>query len=254
MTSSHSQSAGATPTELPAFGREGKREDLVQAMFDRVAPRYDLANSLLSLGRDAAWRRVASAATRPRGREVLDVAAGTGVSSAELVRQGARRVVALDLSHEMLEAGRARGHGRGDYAPIDWVQGDAQALPFEDATFDVVTISFGLRNVPDPRRALREFRRVTRPGGRLVVLEFAAPVNRVLRTVYLSYLMRALPEVARLVSSDPRAYVYLARSIREWPTRRVVADWIEEAGFVEPRVRDLTGGIVAVHRADLPAG
>lgn len=241
--------AGSEGSELPAFGRDGKREDLVQAMFDRVAPRYDLANTILSGGRDRAWRRIATAAAVPDGAHVLDVAAGTGVSSAEYVRQGADRVVAFDLSHAMLAAGERAGRGDPDYGPIEWVQGDAQHLPFEDATFDVVAISFGLRNVPDPRGALAEFHRVARPGARLVVLEFAAPTNAVFRRVYLGYLMRALPEIAKVVTSDPRAYVYLAESIRAWPDRRVVADWIEAAGWRGTRVRNPTGGIVAIHRA-----
>jgi demethylmenaquinone methyltransferase / 2-methoxy-6-polyprenyl-1,4-benzoquinol methylase len=228
---------------LPAAGREGKQAALVQAMFDQVAPRYDLANAALSLGQDAHWRRVTAGAARPDGAVVLDVAAGPGNVATELIAQGARRVTALDLSYNMLAEGARRGH-----PGIDWVNGDAQHLPFPDASFDAVTISFGLRNVPDPELALREFGRVTRPGGRVVVCEFANPTWAPFRALYRRYLVGLLPQAARVVSSSPEAYRYLADSILAWPDRRVVADWIVAAGFTEVMVKDLAEGIVAVHR------
>lgn len=228
---------------LPRPGRDGKDAALVQAMFDRVAPRYDLANAALSFGQDAHWRRVTARAAEPRGARVLDAAAGPGNVARELVTQGAAGVTALDLSWAMLAVGAARRA-----AGIQWVNGDAQALPFADGAFDAVTISFGLRNVPDPARALAEFARVTRPGGRLVVCEFASPTWGPFRTLYRRYLVGALPQVARVVSSSPEAYRYLADSILAWPDRRVVADWLEAAGFGQVRVKDLAGGIVAVHR------
>lgn len=212
-------------------------------MFDTVAPRYDLANAVLSLGQDAHWRRVTAVAAEPAGAVALDVAAGPGNVAAELLRRGARGVVALDLSIEMLRVGVAKG-----YPDVHWVAGDAEALPLPDASFDVVTISFGLRNVPDPQAAVREFARVLRPGGRLVVCEFAAPTWAPFRRLYTQYLMRALPQLARAVSSSPASYVYLAESIREWPDRRTVADWFEAAGFHGVEVANLAGGIVAVHR------
>jgi demethylmenaquinone methyltransferase/2-methoxy-6-polyprenyl-1,4-benzoquinol methylase len=228
---------------LPAAGREGKDAALVQAMFDRVAPRYDLANAALSLGQDAHWRRVTARAARPDGARVLDVAAGPGNVANELLDRGAAHVTALDLSLAMLREG-AR-HGRADLA---WVNADAQHLPFPDDSFDAVTISFGLRNVPDPELALREFARVTRPGGRVVVCEFATPTAPAFRRVYRRYLVGALPAAARVVSSSPTAYRYLADSILAWPDRRAVAGWIEAAGYTEVMVKDLAGGIVAVHR------
>ena len=228
---------------LPAAGRDGKDAALVQAMFDRVAPRYDLANACLSLGQDAHWRRVTASAARPQGVRALDVAAGPGNVAVELMAQGAHEVVALDLSLAMLREGARRGH-----EGITWVNGDAGRLPFPDATFDVVTISFGLRNVPDPQRALAEFARVTRPGGRVVVCEFAAPIFGPLRTVYTRYLVGLLPQIARVVSSSPAAYRYLADSILAWPDRRRVADWLEGAGYEQVQVKNLAGGIVAVHR------
>ncbi len=228
---------------LPAAGRDGKDAALVQAMFDRVAPRYDLANTVLSLGQDGHWRRVTAAAARPEGAHVLDVAAGPGNVAVELVRQGAEQVIALDLSFNMLWEGAKRGH-----VGIAWVNGDALALPFAAGTFDAVTISFGLRNVPDPEAALAEFARVTRPGGRVVVCEFADPTWGPFREVYRRYLIGALPQVARVVSSNAPAYQYLADSILAWPDRRTLAGWMDAAGFNEVRVRDLSGGIVAVHR------
>jgi demethylmenaquinone methyltransferase / 2-methoxy-6-polyprenyl-1,4-benzoquinol methylase len=232
-----------TPSDLPAPGRNGKDAALVQAMFDRVAPRYDLANAALSLGQDAHWRRVTAIAARPAGARVLDVAAGPGNVATELVARGADEVTALDLSFNMLAEGARRRH-----PDITWVNGDAQRLPFPDASFDAVTISFGLRNVPDPELALREFGRVTRPGGRVVVCEFANPTWAPFRAVYRRYLVGLLPLGARLVSSSPSAYRYLADSILAWPDRRAIAGWIEAAGFDEVQVKDLAGGIVAVHR------
>ncbi len=235
--------AAAGAHALPAAGREGKDAALVQAMFDRVAPRYDLANAALSFGQDAHWRRVTARAARPQDAEVLDVAAGPGNVAVALVAAGARHVTALDLSYNMLVEGARRGH-----ADISWVNGDAQQLPFPDASFDAVTISFGLRNLPDPQRALEGFARVLCPGGRVVVCEFASPTWRPFRGVYRRYLVGALPAMARVVSSSPAAYRYLADSILAWPDRRVVAGWLHDAGFREVGVKDLAAGIVAVHR------
>lgn len=234
---------GPAATHLPAAGRDGKDAALVQAMFDRVAPRYDLANAALSFGQDAHWRRVTALAARPVDARVLDVAAGPGNVAVELVSRGADEVVALDLSFNMLAEGARRANER-----IRWVNGDAQRLPFPDASFDAVTISFGLRNVPDPELALREFARVTRPGGRVVVCEFANPTAAWFRHVYRRYLVGALPEVARVVSSSAPAYRYLAESILAWPDRATIAGWIAAAGYQEVLVKDLAAGIVAVHR------
>jgi demethylmenaquinone methyltransferase / 2-methoxy-6-polyprenyl-1,4-benzoquinol methylase len=239
----HPPATSRSATALPAAGREGKDAAAVQAMFDRVAPRYDLANAALSLGQDAHWRRVTAIAARPDGARVLDVAAGPGNIAVELVARGATHVTALDLSFNMLAEGARRGH-----EGISWVNGDAQRLPFPDASFDAVTISFGLRNVPDPELALREFARVTVPGGRLVVCEFANPTWAPFRAVYRRYLVGLLPQLARVVSSSPAAYRYLADSILAWPDRAAIAEWFAAAGYGEVLVKDLAGGIVAVHR------
>jgi demethylmenaquinone methyltransferase/2-methoxy-6-polyprenyl-1,4-benzoquinol methylase len=221
-----------------------KQPHEVAAMFDGVAKRYDLTNTVLAFGQDRGWRRATRAALDLKpGERVLDVGAGTGVSTEELARSGAFAVGA-DLSIGMLRAGRRT---RPD---VPLLAGDALALPFADATFDAVTISFALRNVVDTVGALRELARVTRPGGRLVVCEFSHPTQAAFRTVYLSYLMRSLPAVARSVSSNPEAYVYLAESIRAWPDQAGLAARIA-GSQVWGRVswRNLTGGVVALHRA-----
>lgn len=216
----------------------------VASMFDGVARRYDLTNTVLSLGQDRYWRRATRSALRiSPGAKVLDLAAGTAVSTVELTKSGAW-CVAADFSVGMLAAGVAR--------KVSKVAGDATRLPFGDGVFDAVTISFGLRNVADQQSALREMARVTRPGGRLVVCEFSTPTSALFATVYKEYLMQALPWLARAVSSNPEAYVYLAESIKDWPDQATLAHQISEAGWSAVRWRNLTGGIVALHAGCKP--
>jgi demethylmenaquinone methyltransferase/2-methoxy-6-polyprenyl-1,4-benzoquinol methylase len=223
-----------------------KRPEQVAAMFDGVAARYDTTNTVLSLRQDRAWRRAVVRALDARpGERVLDLAAGTGTSTEPFAAAGAH-AVPCDFSLGMLAVGARR---RPD---LPFTAGDATALPFADAAFDAVTISFGLRNVVQPRAALAELLRVTRPGGRLVVCEFSHPTAAVLRALYAPYLLRALPAVARAVSSNPEAYVYLAESIRAWPDQRALAGWLTAAGWAGAEWRDLTGGVVALHRATRP--
>ncbi len=215
-------------------------------MFDDVAPKYDVVNDVLSLGQTRRWRRlVVDAVGAQPGQRVLDLAAGTGTSSEPYADAGIN-VVACDFSLGMLKVGKRR---RPD---IDFVAGDATNLPFEDNSFDASTISFGLRNVNEPKKALSEMLRVTKPGGRLVIAEFSSPTVPGFRTVYTEYLMRALPAIARKVASNPDAYVYLAESIRAWPNQDGLAAWISETGWEDVAYRNLTGGIVAIHRAVKP--
>jgi demethylmenaquinone methyltransferase/2-methoxy-6-polyprenyl-1,4-benzoquinol methylase len=215
----------------------------VQAMFDDVAARYDLTNDVLSLGQDRRWRHQVIDAVDPKpGEVVLDLAAGTGTSSQPFLDRGAT-VVPCDFSVGMLRVGkRAKPH-------LPFVAGDGTRLPFADDVFDAVTISFGLRNIVDPDLGLRELLRVTKPGGRIVICEFSSPTWAPFRTVYIEYLMKALPTVARAVSSSPDAYVYLAESIRAWPDQAGLAARIQRAGWTRVRWRNLSGGIVALHHA-----
>ena len=215
-------------------------------MFDEVAPKYDIVNDVLSMGQTRRWRRLVVDAVGARpGSRVLDLAAGTGTSSEPYADAGVS-VVACDFSLGMLKVGKRR---RPD---IDFVAGDATNLPFEDNSFDASTISFGLRNVNEPKKALSEMLRVTKPGGRLVIAEFSSPTVPVWRTMYTEYLMRALPPIARKVASNPDAYVYLAESIRAWPNQDGLSAWISETGWEDVAYRNLTGGIVAIHRAVKP--
>ena len=213
----------------------------VASMFDAVARRYDITNTVLSLGQDRRWRRATRAALQiGPGDKVLDLAAGTAVSTVELAKSGAW-CVAADFSVGMLQAGARR--------PVPKVGADATKLPFDDDAFDAVTISFGLRNVVDHTVGLSEMARITRPGGRLVVCEFSTPVVPVFATVYKEYLMRALPRVAPAVSTTPDAHAYPPESIRAWPDQAALARRIAEAGWSQVRWRNLTGGIVALHTA-----
>jgi demethylmenaquinone methyltransferase/2-methoxy-6-polyprenyl-1,4-benzoquinol methylase len=232
--------------------RVGKKADLnkdpqeVAAMFDDVAKRYDFINDLLSLNRTKAWRRVASSIIDPaKGMKILDIAAGTGSSSRPLADAGAD-VVALDFSQGMIEAGRKRNPG------LTFIQGDALKLPFGSDEFDVATISFGLRNTNDAKAALAESLRVVKPGGRMVVVEFSHPTNRILRLIYMKYLMGALPVIAKKTASNPDAYVYLAQSILAWPNQKGLAHIMESAGWERVGWQDLTFGIVAIHIGHKP--
>jgi demethylmenaquinone methyltransferase/2-methoxy-6-polyprenyl-1,4-benzoquinol methylase len=195
------------------------------------------------MGQTHRWRKiVVEAVDAKHGQRVLDLAAGTGTSSEPYADAGIE-VVACDFSLGMLKVGKRR---RPD---INFIAGDATNLPFADNSFDACTISFGLRNVNDPKRALTEMLRVTKPGGRLVVAEFSQPTIPLWRTMYTEYLMRALPAIATKVSSNPDAYVYLAESIRAWPDQDHLAHWLADAGWEDVTYRNLNGGIVAVHRA-----
>jgi demethylmenaquinone methyltransferase/2-methoxy-6-polyprenyl-1,4-benzoquinol methylase len=226
----------------------------VAAMFDALAGRYDLMNDVLSMGQVRLWRRrVQRILQAGPGDRVLDLAAGTGTSSLALAASGAD-CVACDFSLGMLQTGQARlaksdplhDQMRGSVA---FAAGDALNLPFRDGAFDAVTISFGLRNVHGTRDALAEMRRVTRPGGRLVVCEFSTITVEPIDRLYRRYLTGVLPAIARRAARNPEAYEYLSESIADWPAQRELADVIRAAGWSAVLWRDLTLGIVAIHVA-----
>jgi demethylmenaquinone methyltransferase/2-methoxy-6-polyprenyl-1,4-benzoquinol methylase len=226
----------------------------VAAMFDAIAARYDLLNDVLSVGQVRLWRRAVARITGAGpGQRVLDLAAGTGTSSLTFTATGAD-CVACDFSLGMLRAGHTRLTGRKQRGTgrLGFVAGDALRLPFRDEAFDAVTISFGLRNVADPGQALAEMRRVTRPGGRLVVCEFSTITIAPVDMLYRRYLIHVLPAIARRTARNPEAYEYLAESITAWPAQRELAGMIEAAGWSAVRWRDLSVGAVAVHVARRP--
>jgi demethylmenaquinone methyltransferase/2-methoxy-6-polyprenyl-1,4-benzoquinol methylase len=215
----------------------------VAQMFDAVADRYDRMNAVMTMGQERRWRGVvARALAVGPGDRVLDLAAGTGASSVPIEGLGAR-AVACDFSLGMLEVGRSR------HPQLDFVAGDALHLPFTDNAFDAVTISFGLRNVADIDAALQEMARVTRPGGRIVVLETSAPLRQPLRAGHSVYVDRVLPRLARLVASNGEAYEYLAESVGEWPAPAALAERLAGAGWSSVSWRQLLMGAVALHTA-----
>ena len=236
-------------SEQPNRADLGKDPSRVSGMFDQVAAAYDCTNTVLSLGNDRLWRVATTRAVAPPpGQRILDLAAGTGASSVALARSGAD-IVAADFSPGMI----AEGTRRHCAVPnLTFRQADAMALPFDDDEFDAVTISFGLRNVSDPQLALREMLRVTKPGGRIVVCEFSHPQQPLFERLYRFYNDRVLPIVARTVSSNAEAYDYLNESIKDWPDQATLAGWMRTAGWTDVAYRDLTFGIVALHRGRKP--
>ena len=219
-----------------------KQPGEVANMFNGVARHYDRTNTVLSMGNTLLWRAATVRAVAPAaGERILDIAAGTGTSSAALARNGAR-VVAVDFSPGMVAEGRRK------HKDLEFIEADAEQLPFGDNEFDAVTISFGLRNIQHPKAALGEMYRVLKPGGRLVICEFSKPPVALVRAGYWAYLKYLMPAVVTASSSNPAAYSYLADSIAEWPDQGELSQWIRGAGFTRVAYRNLTAGVVALHR------
>lgn len=223
----------------------------VRAVFDSVAQRYDLMNDLMSLGAHRLWKQLTLSLTGLRaGGWALDVAAGTGDLAAGLARQvGPRGLVVLtDINASMLQRGRDRLINAGLAGPLQYVQANAERLPFADNVFDCITIGFGLRNVTDKLAALRSMRRTLKPGGQLLVLEFSQPTLPGLKPLYDTYSFQVLPRLGKLVARDEASYRYLAESIRVHPPQQELLQMMERAGLEGCRYHNLSGGIVAVHR------
>lgn len=224
---------------------------MVADVFHSVASRYDMMNDLMSAGIHRIWKRFTIELSGVRkGNSVLDIAGGTGDLAAKFAdivgSQG--RVVLADINESMLQVGRDKLLDTGCQGNIEFVQADAQALPFPEGSFDCITIAFGLRNVTDKDKALRSMLHVLKPGGRLLVLEFSKPRNDLLSKAYDTYSFKVLPLMGRLVANDSDSYQYLAESIRMHPDQDTLKEMMEDAGFGECDYHDMTGGIVALHR------
>ncbi len=237
------------------FGYErvpvGEKARRVRGVFDSVAPNYDLMNDLMSGGVHRLWKRFALGVANLRpGQQVLDVAGGTGDLAVGLARQVGKtgRVILTDINAAMLAEGRDRMLDRGLLGNIDYVQANAECLPFAEGRFDCITIGFGLRNVTDKPAALTSMRRVLKPGGQLVVLEFSHPVVPLLKPLYDIYSFQVLPLIGKVVARDEASYRYLAESIRMHPDQETLLSMMRTAGLEDCRYHNLSGGIVAVHR------
>jgi demethylmenaquinone methyltransferase/2-methoxy-6-polyprenyl-1,4-benzoquinol methylase len=224
-----------------------KQPDEVSGMFDGVAKRYDFTNTVLSGGNAVLWRAATVRAIDPQpGERILDVCSGTGTSTAALAKRGST-VVGVDFSPEMVTEARKR------HKNLEFIQADAAKLPFGDDEFDVATVSFGLRNVQDPKAVLAELYRVLKPGGRLVICEFSKPPVAIFRAGYRAYLKWFMPVLGGVVGSNAQAYRYLAESIEDWPDQGELSQWIRAAGFIRVAYRNLTSGVVALHRGRKPS-
>jgi len=215
--------------------------DAVRSMFDRIAPVYDLMNRVMTVGLDGRWRRLTAESAVRKGDRVLDAACGTGDLAVADLKAGASRVTGLDFSEAMLERARKK-------APLEWIQGDMLALPFADATFDAATVGFGVRNVADLELALRELRRVLRPGGRLAILEITQP-RGALKPFFSLWFDRIVPALGKVLPGGT-AYTYLPESVKRFPHAERLAELLGEVGFVSVRFRLLAGSIVALHTGE----
>ena len=258
MTEDTDSSSADFAADTTHFGfrtvNAGEKAGLVRGVFDAVAPRYDLMNDLMSGGVHRLWKRELISVLAPRaGEAFLDVAGGTGDIAFRIVQEiGAEQaranpIAVCDINAEMLGVGRNRALDRGWINEVRWSCGDAQSLPFPDMSFDAYTIAFGLRNVTDIPKALREARRVLKPGGRFFCLEFSQVAAGPLEKIYDTYSFSVLPWLGGVIAGNREAYTYLAESIRKFPNQRALTALMGEAGFHHTRFRNLTGGIAAIH-------
>jgi demethylmenaquinone methyltransferase/2-methoxy-6-polyprenyl-1,4-benzoquinol methylase len=235
------------------FGFETVREDekagRVQGVFSSVANKYDIMNDVMSVGIHRIWKEAMMDWLAPRaGQKLLDVAGGTGDSSFKFLgRAGSGHATVCDITESMLVAGKSRAEAATMSDSLDWVVGDAMALPFADNTFDVYTISFGIRNVTRPQEALNEAFRVLRPGGRLMVLEFSQLPSPMMQAAYDAYSFNVIPRMGQLIANDRDSYQYLVESIRKFPDQDTFLEMVKTAGFENAKYRNLSLGIAALH-------
>jgi demethylmenaquinone methyltransferase/2-methoxy-6-polyprenyl-1,4-benzoquinol methylase len=232
-------------TDVP----EDQKAGMVHGVFTNVASKYDIMNDVMSVGIHRIWKDAMMDWLAPRpGQRLLDVAGGTGdVSFRFLERAGEANAVVLDMTESMLVEGRKRAEATSCDECLDWVVGDAMALPFEDNSFDVYTISFGIRNVTRIPDALSEAYRVLRPGGRLMVLEFSQLPNAMMQKAYDLYSFNVIPKMGKIVAGDSESYQYLVESIRQFPDQETFAAMIRDAGFENVNYRNMTMGVAALH-------
>ena len=228
---------------------EKDKSEKVQGVFSSVASKYDVMNDVMSLGIHRAWKDAMMDWLAPiRGQALLDVAGGTGdISFRFLKRASGANATVLDLTESMLAEGRKRAENVGISGQLEWVVGDAMALPFEDDSFDVYTISFGIRNVTDPQKALSEAYRVLKPGGRIMVLEFSHIPNDLLQWFYDKYSFNVIPRLGQIIASDRNSYQYLVESIRKFPKQESFMKLVNAAGFENTKFRNLTMGVACLH-------
>ncbi len=250
-----SEHAESTPGETTHFGFQQvateQKASKVAEVFDSVAAKYDVMNDLMSMGIHRVWKRFTIDCSGVRsGQRVLDLAGGTGDLAAKFSRLVGEKgqVILADINREMLKVGRDKLRNMGIIGNLDYVQANAEALPFPDNHFDLITIAFGLRNVTDKQKALESMYRVLKPGGRLLVLEFSKPTHDWLSKVYDAYSFHVLPKMGQLVANDADSYQYLAESIRMHPDQETLKSMMQTAGFDNTEYFNMTGGIVALHR------
>ena len=225
-----------------------EKESRVKDVFSSVAKNYDIMNDLMSLGVHRLWKDALMDWLSPQPHQhLLDVAGGTGDIALRFLRRGGGKVTILDINEDMLSAGQARPVMKPYQSKLEWIVGNAEKLPLEDASYDRVTIAFGLRNVTDRQAALREFYRILKPGGRFCCLEFSKVDNGFLSKIYDEWSFKVMPQLGQIVAKDKDSYQYLVESIRQFPDQFTLSDMITEAGFAQVRYRNLSGGIAAIH-------